>query len=799
MVDQPFWSRIKNARLFRVLVIYGAASWVILQIVGLFIETMDLPRWTMPWTLVLLVLGLIITLGTAWIQSHPLMPAREAADEVPEDWELDVGEIKEAVSEGRLPHLNWARVIAGGAFAFAMLFGLAGLYVVIQDRGESFAPEPALAEAVAPGIAVLPFTVQGEGLDVLKEGMVSLLSTGLDGASGLRTIAPGTVFARWREQVQNEEIPELETAIDVARRTGAHYALIGSAVAVGSNVRLAADAYDVQTGERLGQGTVEGSPEDVLPLVDRLGVEVLRVILQRGEEDLPEIDMASLTTRSPEALRAYLEGLAFVRRDADMEAVEAFQRAVEADSMFALAHYQLAESYWGVPSFSRPELRTRHLERATRLSDRLPERDRVLIRAKLALDREVMDEVEILRGLVKDYPDEAQAWDALGETYFHVPGTLATADEMMDAFSRSAALDPNNLIYKGHLIEFAFGYAGDVSLAARLVEEFERIDPGGLRSRIGLTAFQLAFGDSTTRARAVANLDTLDTEALHTLSDLLLHPDYSEAQEVVATESALRGDETVRGGASAFRFVIHALWGGRLQDALPHLEEPSVPAADRAEVLYFASAIGLPVPDDMMIGMTAPEGIADSTGSLEVLVRGAFGADRDRWSDHAAAVETLRSQSNLALSDDDSLQARRQGALADGLEGYGVWLRGRPEEALPLLERGQPESRIVRWWLGELYLELGQWAKARRIFDSYSFFSRASFYGTPFSTLVPFSTLPMSQLRLGRIHEEQGHPDEARLAYEYFIEHWKDADPEFQPIVEEARLAVIRLTSEGTE
>lgn len=52
---------------------------------------------------------------------------------------------------------------------------------------------------------------------------------------------------------------------------------------------------------------------------------------------------------------------------------------------------------------------------------------------------------------------------------------------------------------------------------------------------------------------------------------------------------------------------------------------------------------------------------------------------------------------------------------------------------------------------------------------------------------------PLARYRLGRIHEELGEYDQAREAYEYFVEAWKHADPELQPMVEEARQAMIRL------
>ena len=46
---------------------------------------------------------------------------------------------------------------------------------------------------------------------------------------------------------------------------------------------------------------------------------------------------------------------------------------------------------------------------------------------------------------------------------------------------------------------------------------------------------------------------------------------------------------------------------------------------------------------------------------------------------------------------------------------------------------------------------------------------------------------------LGRIYEEKDWKGKAIEAYERFIELWGDCDPEFQPLIEEARTAVYRL------
>ena len=55
----------------------------------------------------------------------------------------------------------------------------------------------------------------------------------------------------------------------------------------------------------------------------------------------------------------------------------------------------------------------------------------------------------------------------------------------------------------------------------------------------------------------------------------------------------------------------------------------------------------------------------------------------------------------------------------------------------------------------------------------------------------------MAVVYLARIHESMGEPAQAAEQYARFVEMWRDADPELQPIVEEARAAVRRLAPDG--
>ena len=162
---------------------------------------------------------------------------------------------------------------------------------------------------------------------------MDVLSTNLSGVPGVRAVRRRTVLARWRERVKDAEAADLETALDVASRTGARYAVIGSVVTSGRGMRLSAGVYDVPRRRIIRTGQVEGPAKNIFALVDQLSLEVLRVALPDRKEDMSRFGLARAATSSLPALKAYLEGEALFRRSDFESAARAYRREVKADSI----------------------------------------------------------------------------------------------------------------------------------------------------------------------------------------------------------------------------------------------------------------------------------------------------------------------------------------------------------------------------------------------------------------------------------------------------------------------------------
>ena len=496
MSKHPPFERLKHSRVVQAIGVYLGMSWAVLGAADLMESQFGLPDWVFTMTVILLLAGLVIVLATAWVQSLPSTTEAEEAGEIPSDWELAPAQALASLKSGRLPHLTWARAILGGVFAFSILFGVGGLYVVVTGDRLAFGPEEIGANEAAAGIAVLPFSVTGDDLEMWREGMVDLLAAGLDGVGGLRTIDSRTVLARWQETVGDRGVVDLEVALQAAGRTGARYGILGSAVALGPNVRMTADLYDLSDGSEVAQGSAEGPADSVLVLVDELGLDLMRGFLQEaGGETLAPQRIASLTTSSLPALSAFLEGEAHFRRGDLEESVASMESALEADSTFSLALFRLYQAFGWLATVD--DQKTQEVgDRLRRNLDGLPARDRAILEADMAIGDGTVWDDEDVEILVELYPDDPEAWNILGETHYHAMGPAQGGYQRAhEAFERARELSPGFLPYYYHAIEMAIA-AGDEARAGELIEAISGLAPAGSTRvdgyRFALWAYQEA-------------------------------------------------------------------------------------------------------------------------------------------------------------------------------------------------------------------------------------------------------------------------------------------------------------------
>ncbi|MEX2177765.1 MAG: BTAD domain-containing putative transcriptional regulator [Gemmatimonadaceae bacterium] len=307
-------------------------------------------------------------------------------------------------------------------------------------------------------IAVLPFTTSGEGMDVLREGMVDLLSSNLDQVGAVRTVSPRTALQQWHRTTGGQEA-DLAAALAVGSALEAGSVLIGSVVSAGGRARMDAELHRVRGG-LLARARVEGSPDSVLALADQLSLALLREIWQ-STQPIPTARLSAVTTASFPALRSYLRGTQFYRTAQWDSAAIAYETAIRHDSTFALAFARLSE----VDGWRRTAAGTSQIiasaDAALRHADRLPERERTLIRARRLFHDRNPAVVDSMHAYRTRYPDDLLGHYYSADMAYHANPVIGfDLEEFFAAFDRVIERDSTFGPTYHHPIEVALT-AGD--------------------------------------------------------------------------------------------------------------------------------------------------------------------------------------------------------------------------------------------------------------------------------------------------------------------------------------------------
>lgn len=669
-----------------------------------------------------------------------------------------------------------------GAGIVALVLALAGIQFRTQSLQHFAAAESLPAGAPAPAIAVLPFVVRDDSLAHWREGLMDLVSMSFAGIPGLRALDGRTVLARWREEVKDREPPASAAALAVAERAGGRYAVAGGLIAEGPDLLLTASVYEVAGRRVLGTARSRGPADSIFALVDRLTLEILRLMPGGDARGLARIDLARVNTASLPALKAFLEGEMLFRRSQFESAADAYGRAVEADSTFALARYRLGFSrqwFWidnvgAVPDPLAPAV--------GRFAGRLPQHEAAMFRAFQLRGEDVSAARDLLEEEARRHPDDADTWYQLGEFYHHsgeeVPAPPGAADRALD---RAIALDSTYSLPYIHRIEYAIRDA-DTAGTERLLRTFARVAPDTRHlAQLRLLA-GFVVGDSIARSTSKAVLDTLEINRVFWLGFQLAQTRRWDLSEQAFRTAWDRGELRVH---AAMPLFFTCLAQGKTREAQRWLNDPFTPQSQKPRMLNALAEVSAPIAAaelDAILDRHA----ADEADAVELFYLGSLAARRGRWQAVQGSLDRLRSRVRSLAP--DSSAADFADAMRQGLEGYVSWRQGQRDQALPLLQSsqrralgGRSVNDLLRWWLARLLVEMGRPREALPYFES-----------------LTGDWLPADYDR-ARLYEQIGMAEQAREAYARFLAARQHADADFQPMIQNARMALERLAQTPPE
>jgi TolB-like protein len=547
-----FLRELRRRRVFRVAAVYAGVGFIVVQAGQLLIPALLLPQWTYSFLVLLALLGFPVAVGLAWafdITPEGVQRTRPAGPE-----------------EGRrpaqrpVPRAAW--FVAG---ALVVLGG--GWYAVTRERSGSTAP------SLDPGVvAVLPFRVLSSdpSLGYLSEGMVELLAVKFTGTGGPRAVDPqSALFAA--ERLGGPDALEREASLSLARSLGAGLVSIGSIVVTPAGLTINASMLESATGRQRAAASVEGPPDQLPALVDRLAAALLSLSAGEAEQRLP-----SLTQTPWPALMAYLEGRAAHRRGEFETAGRQYERAFELDSTFALAalNRALAIQWLNDPRWLDA------LEMAWNRRDRLSPRELLLIQAyggpNFPAPSTMTELIHAAERATRELPERAEAWYWLGDRLFHQGDWIGWPDAHAEAvrhLERAIALDstlPEPII---HMVEIG-AVDGDTAAVRRFSHLYFRADQDSETARSLRWLSAHVLGDTATLRQLRAGIDTMSSAVLRNVLQASEAPG-GPLEDAAAIAAELRGRHAPRAErlANLMRVVRHELARGRPSSAESALAE----------------------------------------------------------------------------------------------------------------------------------------------------------------------------------------------------------------------------------
>ncbi len=193
-------------------------------------------------------------------------------------------------------------------------------------------------------IAVLPFDDLSESQDQrwFADGLAEEILNSLARTPDLSVTGRTSSFAF---RGSNEGIPSIADALGVA------HILEGSVRREGGQLRVTAQLIRARDGMHLWSENYDHPAENLIEVQEAIAISIA-IALETAMDPKALAALVSSGTRSLAAFEAYLRGLAGYTSmletgdvSAYLEAIDAFEQAVEIDPEFALAHGEIA-SYW---------------------------------------------------------------------------------------------------------------------------------------------------------------------------------------------------------------------------------------------------------------------------------------------------------------------------------------------------------------------------------------------------------------------------------------------------------------------
>ncbi len=629
-----------------------------------------------------------------------------------------------------------------------------------------------------PALAIFDIRdLSGEDDPARSAGITSLISIGMVENCPLHVISPEYLYDLRRREFGKTTGPVADDkALDLARRSGSTLFLSGMIGSLDGETFLTLRLVETSSGETLNAKRFTGG--QLTEMADQALEAMLPIVAAHSRQKVPETTTSTsiLTTSSDQAYRYFVAGVLAKDANKPNDAVDNLLKAVQLDSTFALAQFELSRIFYsGVSLLVEHGDAMYWADKAWSLKDRLGTKDKLLLEAwRKRLDYRLLETIAIEKRLLEHSPDDRDVLHALLNDYFY----FYYFQEALDVAHLGLEHYPDDLdfgIRQTHCLAH-LGHAQEaLQSAQRYVVDHPR-EPNAW-DELGLRFLALAMPDSG--ADAFGRALVLDPNFMSSKLGLT-YSAYTQGNvdTAIALNEKLLADGELKPGQKVYILTSNAFWpgqamlnaeAGRFQKSEELFEEAGKYVADPTSILRL------------------------ETGRSRLWMRQGKAADVLQWArrlttgpDHRLATAVQIQYTAKALAALDSLDAARTWAnrLLVTEESWGGVARyeATKTSAAIHLQAGQAHEALLE--LKKLadfgiaeggYFDL-EWREMtfEALFLAKRFTEAEQIM---LELLKRYGGHAESHFHLGRLYEATGYPGKARAHYEAFLAAWSDADP----------------------
>jgi tetratricopeptide (TPR) repeat protein len=404
-----FWQELKRRKVIKVIAMYAATAFIIMEAGDIMLPRLGLPDWTVTFIIILLIIGFPIAIILSWI-----------FDVTPEG--IKKTEPAEADKEKEVETKPDKRKLKASDVIIAVLL----VIVVILAYPKIFKKDKFASLRDEDGrisIAVMPFqNMTNDTLwDVYQDIIQDVLITNLSNSDELSVRQYQTMLDIF-QSTEHTNYASITTSVasDISRKLQANTFIDGSIKSAGGKVYINAHLSEAETEEIYRTFQIDGNTEeDIIKLADSLSKLVRNYLEIKILEQDADFEMRKWAkTNSAEAYKYFTKGYKlFIELD-HSSAVDFYNKALEIDTNFTYARIWLSIAFANLGMHEEEKL---CIQKAYEQIENISYTEQLFLKSlKSESDKDKHAFIEYNRRLLENDPQARIAWWQQGGNYYQI-------------------------------------------------------------------------------------------------------------------------------------------------------------------------------------------------------------------------------------------------------------------------------------------------------------------------------------------------------------------------------------------